>query len=62
MKTLIQKIKGARVLKTKLKELKTAIREWMGSLSIEEIMINRELSTIFKNIERKIKTIEAQYV
>lgn len=50
------------MLKTKLEELKEAVREWISTLSIEELINNSELSMIFESIEQKIQIIEAQYV
>ena len=54
--------KGVIVLKGKLEELKNAVREWVSILSIEEVIVNRELSSIFKNIEMRIQIIENNHV
>lgn len=51
-----------RTLRSKLLELKDAVREWVSILSVKEIIENPELSQIFDNIERKIEGIEVQYV
>lgn len=54
--------KGVIVLKEKLEELKDAVREWVSTLSIEEIIVNRELASIFKSIEMRIQIIENGHV
>lgn len=50
------------MLKTKAKELKDAVREWVSTLSVEEIIVNGEISKIFKNIEHKFELLEVTYV
>ena len=50
------------MLKIKLEELKDAVREWISTLSVEELVSNRELAIIFEIIEQRIQRIEARYV
>lgn len=50
------------MLRSKLLELKDAVREWVSILSVKEIIENPDLTQIFDNIERKIECVEAQYV
>ena len=50
------------MLKTKLENLKDAVREWVSLISIHEIMFNEEIAKIFESIEHKIQVIEESYV
>lgn len=50
------------MIKQKLQELKEAVREWISTLSIEELIGNRDLVQIYELIEARIQIIEARYV
>lgn len=50
------------MIKEKLNELKDAVREWISIISVDELMTNRDLTTIFESIETTISKIESDYV
>jgi hypothetical protein len=41
-----------------VRSIKQAVREWFGLLSIEEIIVNRDLSYIFEKIESLLAQVE----
>ena len=47
-----------KLLLVKLRELKGAIRDWIGTLTVREIMTNKELTDTFEKIEMIIQKIE----
>lgn len=43
---------------SKIAKIKNLIREWYGTLSIEEIMSNEELIELFQKIEKSLQELE----
>ena len=41
-----------------ISEIKRIIREWYGALSIEEIILNKDLTNLFEEIEMVLSNME----